>query len=158
MDADILDGLLVELYELYGSKVWFDLFSTFLPPDETLPVVLDTVAKQATWFVAAISASTGLDLRSTFATDYGFPVDDASWPDILTHVQQRIAARPLIEGDFDANGDCTVDLADYAGFTTCAYGPGLEPSAECVPYDFDSDGDVDLADYGRFQIALPSRR
>ena len=101
-DAHILNAILYEMYYAYGLEVWFDLFSTFLPPDETLPYNLDSEAKQATWFVAAMSASTGEDLRNLFATSYGFPIDDTAWPEILAAVQARVDARtwapPTITG------------------------------------------------------------
>jgi len=107
LDPDILDGLLFELYDSYGAKVWFDLFSTFLPADEPLSCVLDTEAKQATWFVAAISASVGQDLRSTFVTDYGFPIDNVAWSTILGCVQDRISARDFNALDLDTDGIVT---------------------------------------------------
>jgi hypothetical protein len=52
--------------------------------------------------VAALSASCGQDLRGTFRSEYGFPLDDAAWPEILDAVQARVAARtwtPLAVGE-----------------------------------------------------------
>ena len=93
IDPDIVDGILLEMMDQYGQKVWFDLFSTFLPAPEPLPLALDTKEKQATWFVAAMSASCGQDLRARFASEYGFPIDDAAWPGISSVVQARVDAR-----------------------------------------------------------------
>ena len=66
--ADITVGvicdILWDMYDDYTAQVWYDVFSTFVPADEPLPCILDTDAKQATWLVAAISASVGTDLRA----------------------------------------------------------------------------------------------
>ena len=45
------------------------------------------------------------------------------------------------------------------GFFGCLTGPGSSGSTGCQGYDYDSDGDVDLADYGAHQRACagPSR-
>ncbi|MBU0616895.1 MAG: hypothetical protein KKI02_04190, partial [Planctomycetes bacterium] len=146
LTPDVVDGILLEMYDAYGVKPWFDLLSTFTPPDQALPYPLNGEVQQATWFVAALSASAGADLRATFATEYGFPIDDAAWPDILACVQARIDARPwqsAIVGDLDCDGD--VDLADLATLLG-AYG-ACEGELDYNPYaDFDEDGCVGLSD------------
>ncbi|MBK9305194.1 MAG: hypothetical protein IPM94_15360 [bacterium] len=93
IDADVLDGILMEMWGTYGVKCWFDLFSTFLPSQEAIPVAMDSVEKQATWFVAAMSASVGEDLRELFIEEYGFPIDEDAWLEILSVVQERVDAR-----------------------------------------------------------------
>ncbi|MBK9304619.1 MAG: hypothetical protein IPM94_12225 [bacterium] len=93
IDADVLDGILLEMWGTYGVKCWFDLFSTFLPSQEAIPVAMDSVEKQATWFVAAMSASVGEDLRELFVDEYGFPIDEDAWPEIMSVVQGRVDAR-----------------------------------------------------------------
>jgi hypothetical protein len=90
---DALDGILLEMKDTYGLKAWFDLYSTFLPDIAQLPVALDTKEKQATWFVAAMSASCGADLRGLFESEYGFPIDESAWPEILEAVEARVAQR-----------------------------------------------------------------
>jgi hypothetical protein len=49
-----------------------------------------------------------------------------------------------------------MDLSDFAPWSRCAAGP-REPflSAGCEAFDFDADGDVDLADYGGFANTFP---
>ncbi|MBK6900526.1 MAG: hypothetical protein IPH09_15160 [bacterium] len=93
IDADVLDGILMEMWGTSGVKCWFDLFSTFLPSQEAIPVAMDSVEKQATWFVAAMSASVGEDLRERFIEEYGFPIDEDAWPEIMSVVQDRVDAR-----------------------------------------------------------------
>ena len=145
-DANALDGLLCEMYDTYGVEIWFDLFSSFLPADQPLPFTLDTIEKQATWFVAAMSASAGDDLRGLFTTDYGFPIDDIVWSDMLAAAQERIAARtwqPPITGDLDCDGD--VDLSDLAAllgsYGACLGDWNYKPAA-----DLDRNGCVELSD------------
>ena len=119
---------------------------------DALPCAVDTEAKQATWFVAALSASAGQDLRSTFSFEYGFPIDDAAWPEILGCVQSRIDARPWqppAEGDLDCDGD--IELNDFAAFHDCLQGPGAAVATGCDAADLDSDGDADLRDFSVFQ-------
>ena len=64
-------------------------------------------------------------------------------------------------GDYD--GDCEVNLSDFAVFTECnTQGPGAGPDPvlpvtgeECLSFfDFDGDGDVDLLDFARFQVVF----
>lgn len=105
LDADVMDGILLEMRDSYGLKAWFDLFSTFLPSPAPIPVAIDTIEKQATWFVAAMSVSTGEDLREQFATDYGFPLDDAAWDEIQAVVAARIAARDFAAAGVDGGPD-----------------------------------------------------
>ncbi len=60
-------------------------------------------------------------------------------------------------GAGDADGDCDVDLDDYALFAGCLAGPDVDvPPAECTAPEFsatdlDGDDDVDLADLAGFQ-------
>jgi hypothetical protein len=144
LNASVVDGILCEMCDAYGPGIWFDLFSTFLPIDEPLPYPLDTVEKQATWFVAALSASAGEDLRDTFSGQYGFPIDEAVWADFLASAQDRIDARvwqPPPEGDLDCDGcvnqsDLGILLTDWG----CTGG-------DC-PGDADGDGDTDHSDLG----------
>jgi len=110
INPNILDGILYEMYDFYGPKVWFDLFSTFLPADEPLPCKLNTEAQQATWFVAVMSASVGEDLREYFRNNYGFPIDDKEWLRIYACVEERI-----LERDWQS-----INLLDieHSGFST----------------------------------------
>ncbi len=57
------------------------------------------------------------------------------------------------KGDCDADG--AVDLVDWQTFILCMDGPGTPypvPACECV--DHDDDGDVDLLDAGKSQVAF----
>lgn len=93
VEPNALDGILCAMEATWTRRVWFDLMSTFLPAPDPLPVALDTKEKQATWFVAAMSVSTGQDQRALFRDVYGFPVDEGAWPEIFAAVATRIAAR-----------------------------------------------------------------
>ena len=53
----------------------------------------------------------------------------------------------------DANADCIVDVNDYDEFSGCLDAPS--PDAECLTvFDWDDDGDIDLADYAQYQQLL----
>ncbi|MEE9294250.1 MAG: multiheme c-type cytochrome [Phycisphaerae bacterium] len=64
---------------------------------------------------------------------------------------ETIALDPFADGD--ANDDGRVDLSDYGLFVDCVTAPG-EPKSDpdCDVFDFDADGDVDLPDFGEFQV------
>lgn len=64
---------------------------------------------------------------------------------------QTIELDPFADGDVNADGQ--VDLDDYAWFVDCETVPGEsydDPGCESV--DFDADLDVDLFDFGEFQL------
>jgi len=166
LDPDILDGILLDMYDRYGPRIWFDLFSTFLPSPEPLPYAMDTKEKQATWFVAAMSASAGTDLRAAFRADYGFPIDDAAWSDIWPVVEAKVAARtwrPHVPADLTCDGH--VDADDLTEFEACTTSPDILYTPGALPFgcslaraaddriaaDLDADGDVDQADFGLLQ-------
>lgn len=151
--VEVICDILWEMYDDYTAKVWYDLFSTFFPPAEPLPVVLNGDMAQATWLVAALSASAGEDLRSRFAAEFGFPIDDEAWPEMLAAAQARIASRPWqapLPNDLDCDAD--IDLIDFAAVVGCLSGPNTAvPHSFCRHADSDADGNLDLADFARFQ-------
>jgi hypothetical protein len=51
----------------------------------------------------------------------------------------------------DFNHDCAVDHSDAEVFESCATGPAVPHSGDCVKADFDHDGDVDQVDFAVFQ-------
>jgi formylglycine-generating enzyme required for sulfatase activity len=59
-------------------------------------------------------------------------------------------AAPVL-GNGDYNGDGIIDLADYVEFAGCLAGPGEGLDTGCDVFDFDTDSDVDLADFAGFQ-------
>jgi hypothetical protein len=56
-------------------------------------------------------------------------------------------------GDGNCDGDCDVDLTDFASFQLCFTGPDGTATVECECSDLDDDGDVDLTDFNEFQLA-----
>ncbi|MFQ5414300.1 MAG: choice-of-anchor Q domain-containing protein [Phycisphaerae bacterium] len=59
---------------------------------------------------------------------------------------------PYEFGIGDVDCDESVDLNDYAALTLCLQGPDTAPGdPDCIPFDFDADADVDLADVAGFQ-------
>jgi len=55
-------------------------------------------------------------------------------------------------GDEDCDQD--VDLTDFASYFACLTGPAGGLLSGCEPFDFDGDGDVDIADLGGFEGAF----
>jgi hypothetical protein len=60
----------------------------------------------------------------------------------------------------DADGNCKVDLADYAGrgaykgWTECMLGPDRTHDPGCAAFNFDVDQDVDLKDLANFTLVF----
>ncbi len=69
--------------------------------------------------------------------------DDATKPQLI------ILDSPL--GDDD--GDGVLDLDDFVAMPSCLVGPNVPVDGTCKIYDFDLDGDVDIADAARFIAA-----
>jgi len=56
---------------------------------------------------------------------------------------------PLVPANWD--GDCDIDLVDYATIGPCFRGPAQRYQiSPCLRFDLDNDGDVDLKDYRSF--------
>jgi hypothetical protein len=69
----------------------------------------------------------------------------------------RRKSRCILAFPGDADGDGDVETDDFVAFPPCMTGPGGTAAPECVLYDFDVDGDVDLEDYAEFAflVGLP---
>jgi len=162
LDANVLDGILCVLFDQYGPKIWFDYLSSFLPAQAPLPVPIDTLEKQATWFVAAVSASTGEDLRDLFETAYGFPVDESAWPEIFAAVSARVAARSIPAPTAgDSNCDCVVDVNDVPAFVMALINPAgyaaSYPDCDRMISDVNRDDRIDGRDIQAFVLTLVDR-
>jgi hypothetical protein len=147
LDADVVAGILYELHDEFGDKVWFDLFSTLLPVNESLPVEIGNPQQQAAWFVGALSASTGQDLRERFVTRYGFAIDTQIWQTILLAAQTRIAARPWQpDNPADLNCDQQVWLDDLWQMAEHWMQADCVGPWWCGSSDLDRNGRVDLSE------------
>jgi hypothetical protein len=64
-----------------------------------------------------------------------------------------VTGLPLVVGDFDGNQ--RDDLRDFAEWQSCMSGPVAATVSPCCRiFDFEHDGDVDLADYAAFESAF----
>lgn len=80
-------------------------------------------------------------------------------------LSESVALGLRIAGWADLDGDCDVDLDDFAAMTECMTGPGYGGPipANCgqghfAACDRDDDGDVDQADFGAFQRCYSGAR
>jgi hypothetical protein len=93
MNPDVLDEMIDVIGTKYGYDSLYRFYSLFLPRDVPFSFTIDTDAKQATVFVAALSAATGADLRAQFR-EWGFPIDDEFyariWDEVNWLVNQRV--------------------------------------------------------------------
>ena len=68
----------------------------------------------------------------------------------LSDAAHFLAVGPCESGDLDCDG--TIRLDDYAGFANWFDGPGAVTT--CSLFDADNDGDIDLMDFAKVQLAL----
>ena len=78
--------------EAYGWEIFPRFFSIFWPPDELLGYDADNEQKRATFFIAAMSAAVGEDLRGPFRA-WGLPCLDDTYEAILPELSRRAAQR-----------------------------------------------------------------
>ena len=93
INPNVLDDIIMVLGGQYGYNTLYRFFSIFLPGDLPFPFTVNSDAKQATFFVAAMSAATAHDLRARFHDTWGFPVDDTFYNEIFPRVKQMVAFR-----------------------------------------------------------------
>jgi hypothetical protein len=85
MTPSVLDDMIDVVYSSYGYNNLRTFFSLFLPRDTPFKFSVDSDAKQATLFVAAVSASVRVDLRKQFAA-WGFPIENDYFEEIKNEV------------------------------------------------------------------------
>jgi uncharacterized protein (TIGR03437 family) len=93
LDPSILDDMLAVLMNENGGRWVYRFYSVFLPQMTSgYPFVISSVQQQATFFVAAVSAAIGTDLRQRFRA-WGFPIDDTYYGNIYPGVSALVAQR-----------------------------------------------------------------
>jgi hypothetical protein len=92
INANVLDDMISVIADEYGYALLQRFFSVFLPPDASFGrfAVSKSDAGQATFFVAAMSAAAGTDLRADFRNKWGFPVDDLVYTQAYPQVERLI--------------------------------------------------------------------
>ena len=112
----------------------------------------ETVGYQLLWYTidgggATFSSGAGYELSGTI----GQP--DAGEP--MTGDDFELTGGfwfGLVPGDCNADGG--VNLFDFDELADCTTGPDGGLPGECICYDLDRDGDVDLYDFAHFQSAF----
>jgi len=70
------------------------LFGMFaLTEQADYPFAIITSAQQATMFAVGCSVAAGVDLKSRFRDDWGFPIEDTIWDEMYPVIEQMIKAR-----------------------------------------------------------------
>jgi hypothetical protein len=92
MTPDVLDEMIDVICTKHGYDSLYRFYSLFLPRDVPFTFTIDSDAKQATVFVAALSAATRADLRPQFK-EWGFPIDDKFYSEIWNEVNRLVNQR-----------------------------------------------------------------
>lgn len=85
MNPNILDDMLGSLMNQYGIDWVPRFYAVFLPQTVAYPFAISSETQQASFFVAAVSAAIGVDLRANFRT-WGFPIDDSYYSSVFLEV------------------------------------------------------------------------
>lgn len=94
ISPDVIDDILFYLVQEFDYGLIYRLFGMFTPRDQgTYPFDLFTTEQQATMFAVGCSVATGVDLKSRFRDEWGFPVDDATWDEMYPVIEKMIKAR-----------------------------------------------------------------
>lgn len=93
INPSVLDDMISVIADRYGYSLLPRFFSIFLPPDVSFDrfYLSKSDANQATFFVAAMSAAAGTDLRADFRNKWGFPVDNMSFNQLYPELKRLIA-------------------------------------------------------------------
>jgi hypothetical protein len=91
MDADVLDGIFIQLAEDYGWDAVARAFRIVHPDvdDGGVIATANTEAKRHSVTVAALGAAVGQDLRARFQA-WHFPIDDGFYLEIRDRVQEAV--------------------------------------------------------------------
>jgi len=92
MTPSVLDDMIDVICSRYGYESLYRFYSLFLPRDIPFNFTVDSEAKQATLFVAALSAAVKNDLRWQFVS-WGFPIDNAFYEEIIREVAELVNQR-----------------------------------------------------------------
>ncbi len=133
----------------YADQQYWDDSQFFIPPGVTTASV--------TLFYQASSKEYITFLRDENVTNDAGQVLYNQWVATgksppVPMASEALAVTDHPGGDYDGSG--SVDLADYAAFPACMYGPNVPVAGACAAFDCDDDGDVDVDDYGTFQLAV----
>jgi hypothetical protein len=103
LDPDVLDDLIHDLTGTYGWSWLYRFFSVLLGDgDDLIPVTVDGIEQQATFFAAAASAASGVDLRARFESELGFPIDASLYGTILPRLVPLARQRdPAVDAGSD---------------------------------------------------------
>ncbi len=107
------------------------------------------------WLYQEFDISAVADNKPTVYLRWTMGTTDGGWTYCgwnIDDIQLSSAQCVATKGDY--NGDTTVNLADFVAFPECMTGPGGGILPGCGIFDFLNDGDVDLDDFARFQLAF----
>lgn len=117
--------------------------------------LVETVSHAGAWVehsfrLSDFPALTGNQLRVRFTIS---DIDNMSLTEAAID-EFRVLAIDCSAATGDGNNDGVVALSDHALMRNCMLGPGVAYSnpAVCALFDFDADGDVDVADAGQFAL------
>lgn len=93
LTADVLDAILIQLYDEFGSRFAYRFLSAFVPSNEPQEIRLATDGQRLAFWAAACSAAGGVDLKDRFQTKWAFPLDPVFYDSILPRVRALVERR-----------------------------------------------------------------
>jgi len=94
INPNLIDEMLWNLVKDFDFGLIYRLFGMFaLTEQADYPFEIITSAQQATMFAVGCSVAAGVDLKSRFRDDWGFPIEDTIWDEMYPVIEQMIKAR-----------------------------------------------------------------
>ncbi|MHC4698319.1 MAG: hypothetical protein ACYTFA_16425 [Planctomycetota bacterium] len=142
-----------------------DFFSADVSDDngETWTPLQTVTSLAYVWVLETYQLEEFIDLTDAVKLRFAAQAEEGAIPDdtVEAAVDEVVITTPesCSETNGDADANCTVDLADYAGWGDCMTGPDLGPyDAGCAVFNFDGNDDIDLKDLAQFVLVFGGER
>ncbi len=145
----------------YMANLVEDVADYAAPPIRQVASIPVVAFQSPTRYVVDVSREVN-DILSSGGIAAGFRFQiDPDTPNAINQVfidalDSDPATKPVLTVDANLLGDSDldqdVDLFDFSDFLACMQGPDVSSILACATFDFDFDGDVDMADRATFQV------
>ncbi|MHC4698888.1 MAG: hypothetical protein ACYTFA_19335, partial [Planctomycetota bacterium] len=137
-----------------------DFFSADVSDDngETWTPLQTVTSLAYMWVLETYQLEELIDLTDAVKLRFAAQAEEGAVPDdtVEAAVDEILitTAESCSQANGDADGNCTVDLADWAGWPACMTGPDQPYDSACEVFNFDDSDDIDLKDLAQFVLVF----